>query len=240
MNKDRIFAEQMKTVSPFEFDKNVAGVFNDMLNRSVPLYKESIKYQAMLALRFYRQGTRIYDLGCSNGNLGLMIMDRFKTKQFSMVAIDSSWPMIEKYKARLKQEQEGSVKLICDYIENISITNASVVIINLTMQFIDTVKRAELVRNIYKGLVKGGILLLTEKIVQENNVFRGVHEEFYRNFKLANGYSELEISQKRDALEKVLIPETISDHEKRIREAGFTGFDIFLKWFNFASMITYK
>ncbi len=101
-------------------------------------------------------------------------------------------------------------------------------------------KRAELINRIYKGLVKGGILLLTEKITQDDIVFKSIYEDFYKKFKLENGYSELEISQKRDALEKVLIPETISDHEKRIKGAGFNKFDIFLKWFNFASMIAYK
>jgi tRNA (cmo5U34)-methyltransferase len=240
MNKDRIFARQRKKVLPFEFDEKVAHVFNDMLVRSVPLYEESIKCQAMLADRFYKQGTNIYDLGCSNGNLGVMILNESKGKKLSMVAVDSSSPMIEKYRARLEKKQRKSVKLICDYIENIKISNASVVIINLTMQFFDMEKRAELVRNIYKGLVNGGVLLLTEKITQDNEVFKSLQEDFYKGFKLKNGYSELEISQKRDALEKVLIPETVSDHEKRIKNAGFKNFDIFLKWFNFASMIAYK
>ncbi len=240
MDKDRIFARQMKKVTPFEFDENVAHVFNDMLDRSVPLYQESIKWQAMLADRFYKKGTIIYDLGCSNGNLGLMILEKFKTRKFSMNAIDSSKPMIEKYRARLKGIQTELVNLTCDYIENIRISNASVVIINLTMQFLDVEKRAELVRNIYNGLVKGGILLLTEKVYQDDEIFRSLHLDFYKKFKLENGYSELEISQKRDALEKVLVPETIAEHKKRIKQAGFNNFDIFLKWFNFASMIAYK
>ena len=238
--KDRIFAEKMEEVSPFEFDKKVVNVFDDMLDRSVPLYQESIKRQALLARHFYKNGTIIFDLGCSNGNLGLMILNEFKEKKLSMAAVDSSSPMIEKYRTKLGENQKESVELICDYIENISISNASVVIINLTMQFLDMDKRAELVNRIYKGLVKGGVLLLTEKITQTDIVFKNLYEDFYKEFKLENGYSELEISQKRDALEKVLIPETIADHQKRIKYAGFINFDILLKWFNFASMIAYK
>ncbi|MCK5543506.1 MAG: carboxy-S-adenosyl-L-methionine synthase CmoA [Desulfobacterales bacterium] len=240
MNKDRIFARPRKKISPFEFDKKVANVFSDMLTRSVPLYQESIKCQAMLVKRFYKQATIIYDLGCSNGNLGVMILNKFKENFFSMIAIDSSPPMIEKYRAKLAEAQNESVDLICDNIENIKISDASVVVINLTMQFLDLEKRAELIRNIYRGLVKGGVLLLTEKIAQDDMVFKSLYEDFYKEFKLENGYSELEISQKRDALEKVLIPESIADHEKRIKQAGFNNFDIFLKWFNFASMIAYK
>lgn len=245
MKKDRVFAKKMEKILPFEFDEKVAHVFNDMLDRSVPLYQESIKQQAMLTSRFYKQGTIIYDLGCSNGNLGVKILRNFKKieakeKKFSMIAVDSSSPMIEKYRAKLGANQDKSVELICDYIESISITNASVVIINLTMQFLDMDKRAELVNRIYKGLVKGGVLLLTEKITHADMVFKSLYEDFYKEFKLENGYSELEISQKRDALERVLIPETITDHEKRIKQAGFNNFDIFLKWFNFASMIAYR
>lgn len=240
MNKDRIFARQKEKIEPFKFDEKVANVFNDMLDRSVPLYQQSIKSQAMLTSRFYKKGTNIYDLGCSNGNLGMMILNKIKEKIISMIAIDSSPPMIEKYSGRLDRFQKESVCLICDNIENIKISNASVVIMNLTMQFIDIGKRSELIKNIYNGLVKGGVLLLTEKITQADDVFRLLQEDFYKEFKLENGYSELEISQKRDALENVLIPENVSDHDKRIKQAGFKNFDIFLKWFNFASMIAYK
>ncbi len=240
MNKDRVFAKEMKKIVPFEFDQKVAHVFNDMLERSVPLYQESINCQATIASRYYQQGTMVYDLGCSNGNLGMMILDKFENKDFSMIAVDSSSPMIEKYRARIKKSKKESVDLVCDYLENINISNASIVIINLTLQFLEMDTREKLIRKIYKGLVKGGVLLLTEKITQDDSWFKNLQENFYKEFKLENGYSELEISQKRDALEKVLIPETIADHEKRVKKAGFNNFDIFLKWFNFASMIAYK
>ncbi len=237
MEKDQVFAQKMEKVSPFEFDEKVADVFNDMLERSVPMYEESLKQQAGLVSRFYQSGTDVYDLGCSNGNLGMKILN---DKNISIIAVDSSSPMIERYRSRLDNDQKQSVKLICDYIENIQISNASVVIVNLTLQFIDMKKRAELVNRIYKGLVKGGVFVLTEKITHDDKIFKSIYEDFYINFKLENGYSALEISQKRDALEKVLIPETISDHKTRIKKAGFKGFDIFLKWFNFASMIACK
>jgi len=245
MDEDRVFAKKMDRILPFEFDEKVARVFNNMLDRSVPLYQESIKQQARMALRFYQKGTNIYDLGCSNGNLGLKILNEFKGKifeqnDFSMVAVDSSSPMIEKYRTLLDDNQKKSVELVWDCIENITMSDASVVVINLTMQFLDMGKRKELISRIYQELVPGGVLILTEKVTQDDDVYKNLYEDFYREFKLENGYSELEISQKRDALEKVLIPETIRDHKNRIIKAGFNNFDIFLKWFNFASMIAYK
>jgi tRNA (cmo5U34)-methyltransferase len=225
MEKDQVFAGKKLKVQPFEFNKEVARVFDDMLNRSVPFYKESIRRQSQLAAKFYQPGSRIYDLGCSHGNLGIMVLDQFKEKPFKMVAVDSSKPMIEKYSKRLgKYDNASRINLVCGFLEDMQIKNASVVLINLTLQFLD----------------KDSILLLTEKIVHASKELNDLQTQFYTAFKLENGYSELEISQKRDALEKVLVPDTIETHEKRILKAGFDQFDIWLKWFNFASMIAIK
>ncbi|WP_300462343.1 carboxy-S-adenosyl-L-methionine synthase CmoA [Desulfobacula sp.] len=241
MVKDRVFAEKKNRVNPFEFNKQVADVFDDMLHRSVPFYRESCDRQSQLTAQYYQAGSRIYDLGCSHGNLGILILDQLKGRPFSMVAVDSSRPMIEKYKLRLeKQDTAHNIDLVCGYLENIHIKNASVVLINLTLQFLDTAKRDDLIKKIYQGMNPNGILLLTEKIVHASTELDDLQTQFYKRFKLENGYSELEISQKRDALEKVLIPDTLEIHENRILSAGFTTIDIWLKWFNFASMIAIK
>jgi tRNA (cmo5U34)-methyltransferase len=205
------------------------------------LYKESIQRQAQMALGFYQDKTRIYDLGCSHGNLGVLILEQFKETRLSMVGVDSSRPMIDKYYTRL--EQMGNplgIDLICGRLEDIRIENASVVLINLTLQFLDIKKRDGLIKKIYDGLLPGGILLVTEKIINKTPLLNDLEQDYYRRFKLENGYSELEISQKRDALEKVLLPETLGIHKKRFLTAGFSSFDVWLKWFNFASMLAIK
>ncbi len=241
MKKDRVFATKQPAVKPFEFNKEVANVFNDMLNRSVPLYSESIYRQSQLAARFYKDGSHIYDLGCSNGNLGVLILDQFKGKPFSMIGIDSSRPMIKKYSDRIKDRKgASSIGLVCGLLEDLPIRNASVVLINLTLQFLDPGKRDALIKQIYKGMNSGGILLLTEKTINPVNTLDALQIELYTKFKIENGYSELEISQKRDALEKVLIPDTVQIHRDRIIGAGFSIFDVWLKWFNFTSMIAIK
>ncbi|MBU1343616.1 MAG: carboxy-S-adenosyl-L-methionine synthase CmoA [Proteobacteria bacterium] len=241
MEKDRVFAGKKIKVTPFEFNSEVANVFDDMLTRSVPLYAESIQRQAQLCAQYFQHGSRIYDLGCSHGNLGMLILDQLSQRTFTMVAVDSSKPMIEKYLKRLeKKETAGRIDLVCGFLENIQIKNASVVLINLTLQFIDMKKRDDLVKNIYQGLNPGGILLLTEKTIHSSKHLEDLQTQIYKTFKLENGYSELEISQKRDALEKVLIPDTIETHQNRMDAAGFTTIDIWLKWFNFVSMIAIK
>ncbi len=241
MKKDKVFATRKKRVRPFEFNKEVAQVFDDMLNRSVPLYGESILRQAQLAACFHQTGTRIYDLGCSHGNLGIKILDHLCDQSACLVGVDNSLPMIEKYVRRLKRRDALSrVNLICGRLEDVVICNASVVIVNLTLQFLPIQLRTELIARIYQGLTPGGVFLLTEKIVHPEAVFDDLYLQFYTEYKRENGYSDLEISQKREALEKVLIPEPVQVHESRIRDAGFTHFDVWLKWFNFAAMMAVK
>lgn len=241
MEKDRVFADKKKRVLPFEFNKEVTDVFDDMLNRSVPLYAQSIKRQAQITARYYQDKSRIYDLGCSHGNLGILILEQFKERMFYMVGVDSSRPMIEKYFKRIKKHDNiGQIDLICGFLEDIQIKNASVVLINLTLQFLDTKKRNDLIKKIYQNLNHNGILLLTEKTIHPSKHINTLQNQFYKKFKVENGYSQLEISQKRDALDKVLVPDTIETHENRILKAGFTHFDVWLKWFNFVSMIAIK
>ncbi len=247
MVKDQVFADKKDTIQPFEFNKEVADVFDDMLNRSVPLYAQSIKRQAQFTTQFYQESSRIYDLGCSHGNLGVLILEQFNKKELSksspffMVGVDNSMPMIKKYFKRLENcDTDGQIDLICGFLEDIQIKNASVVLINLTLQFLDTEKRDNLIKKIYQGLNHKGILLLTEKIMHSSKFIDNIQTQFHKKFKIENGYSRLEISQKRDALEKVLVPDTIETHENRILKAGFKHFNVWLKWFNFASMIAIK
>ncbi len=241
MERDRIFAGKKGKPEPFKFNREVARVFDDMLNRSVPLYGESIRRQAELASAYYQEKSRIYDLGCSNGNLGLSIMDQMKGREFSLIGVDSSFPMIEKYNRQLAHKTESaSVCLICGFLEDIQIKNASVVLINLTLQFIAPQKRDAVLAAVFNGLNSGGILLLTEKTIHREKSLNDLEIRFYKKFKLENGYSELEISRKREALEKVLVPDTIETHQKRLERVGFKTMEIWLKWFNFASFIAVK
>ncbi len=241
MKKDTVFADKKTKVEPFEFNQAVTDVFDDMLNRSVPLYEESIHRQSQLAADFYRPGSRIYDLGCSNGNLGIRILSQFNDRVFSMKGVDSSSFMIEKYSSRLENRADSSkIELICKPLEDVEIKNASVVLINLTLQFVDMDKRDDLIKRIYDGLNPGGIMLLTEKTAHPLPVMDELEKKYYCSFKRENGYSDLEISQKRDALEKVLVPETVQTHLHRLNRAGFSIAETWLKWFNFTSFMAIK
>lgn len=241
MKQDKVFAEKKEQVEPFAFNEQVVRVFDDMIGRSVPLYRENVRRQAQLAARYYQPGSLIYDLGCSNGNLGLCLCQELAERPFNMVAVDNSSPMLDAYRSRLcGHARQKDVQLVLGDVCEVALENASVVIINLTLQFLPLAARTALIGRIYNGLRPGGILLLTEKVVHADSAFDAMQQEFYYRFKKENGYSQMEISQKREALENVLIPETLEAHVQRLSEAGFVRMDVWLKWFNFASLIGQK
>lgn len=241
MTRDTLFSDPRDPVAPFEFNAQVVQVFDDMLGRSVPLYRESILRQAQLAARFHQPGTLIYDLGCSNGNLGLALCREMGTRDFAMVAVDSSPPMLDAYRERLARTPGGErIALQPGDIRQVAMDNASVAIVNLTLQFLPLADRDGLLRRIHRALVPGGILLLTEKVTHEDPALAGLEQDFYYRFKGENGYSQLEISQKREALENVLVPETLTAHRTRLTQAGFGGVTVWLKWFNFAALLARK
>ena len=241
MIRDSIYRRPCSPVPPFEFDERVARVFNDMIHRSIPFYTEIIERQIQLIEHFFREGTRIYDLGCSNGNLGIGLCRQMTARDFEMMAVDNSRHMLKIYKERLDDlPSESRINLRCEDIRRTPIENASVVVFNFTLQFIPPMERDDLTSRIYDGLNPGGCLLFCEKITHKDAAMADLQQFIYHAFKRRNGYSDLEISQKREALEKVLIPEPLETHLERLRQAGFQTMDVWLKWFNFAAMVALK
>lgn len=238
--KDNIFMGS-GDVAPFEFNETVASVFDDMISRSVPLYREIILQQARLASKFYIKNTEIYDLGCSTGNFAASLIQEMKGREFSLTAIDNSAPMIELFRKRISAFGGADhVRAILSDIMDVELHRTSVVVANLTIQFIPPDKRKELITRIYESLVPGGILLLTEKTVNPDSDLADLQQEFYYRLKEENGYSQIEITRKREALENVLIPETVDAHVDRLQSAGFRAIEIWLKWFHFTSFICRK
>lgn len=239
--KDRVFGKDGEGPIPFEFNETVAICFDDMVKRSVPLYLESIRLQCELAKRFYDKNTYIYDLGCSTGNFGISFLEIFGNLDFKMNGFDNSKPMISIYERRLSSRNNNErIKAFCKDINDVKLENASVVVMNLTLQFIKKDKRDELVKRIYDGLNPGGIFLLTEKVSNDDDIFESIGQNIYYDFKKKNGYSELEINKKREALDNVLQPESALTHIERFKKTGFKIIDVYLKWFQFSSFIARK
>lgn len=223
------------------FDERVAAVFPDMLRRSIPGYPAIIGMIETLTTQFAQNGSRLYDLGCSLGASAVSMQKGLRARDCRIIAVDNSPAMIER--CRLKPQSDTAIASIdyrCEDILSSEIVDASLVVMNFTLQFIEQTRRRELLDKIYAGMRPAGILILSEKVKFDNPAVNDLLIDVYHAFKKANGYSELEISQKRSALEKVLIPETIDEHRKRLLESGFKSADVWFQCFNFMSMLAIK
>ena len=240
-NKDNLFATQLDQIHGFAFDDSVVSVFADMIDRSVPGYQTIINMVGMLANRYVQPNTKLYDLGCSLGAASLSMQQHVAADGCEIVAIDNSKAMIARCKERLNHtENRLSISFMLEDVTDTKVNNASVVVLNFTLQFIAKEKRMALLQSIYDGLKPGGILIVSEKICFDDAHLDNLLIELYHDFKKAKGYSDLEISQKRSALENVLIPETLIAHKSRLNEVGFTSVDVWFQCMNFASMVAIK
>jgi tRNA (cmo5U34)-methyltransferase len=240
-NKDYVFKEEIKTAADFKFGSMVANVFDDMVNRSVPLYGEMQRMIAELAADYAKSGTDVYDLGCATGTT-LIGMNTSILDDIRFIGIDDSPEMLEKCKIKL--EEAGFSRpfelRIADLNSSVEISNASVVVLCLTLQFIRPIYREKLLKSIYSGLESGGVLLLVEKTLAEDSAFNRKFIEHYHNYKRRNHYSDMEISQKREALENILIPYKNSENIAMLRDLGFESCEVFFKWYNFSGLIAIK
>ena len=239
--KDAIYSEALEKIADFAFDDIVASVFPDMIQRSVPGYSTIIAMTGVLAERYAQDGSRCYDLGCSLGASTLSISQHIEGKNCRIIGVDNSQAMLQRCRDLVDASPYSpTIDLVCSDINDVSFADASVVVLNFTLQFIHPAQRDEILRRIYDGLRPGGVLILSEKVVFADPPHDELMIELYHNFKRANGYSDLEIAQKRTALENVLIPETLDAHRQRLRTAGFSSSDVWFQCFNFASLIAIK
>ena len=239
--KDLIYSHPREAVDPFRFDEAVTEVFQDMIERSVPGYGTTLEMISLVARKFARPFTRGYDLGSSLGASTFAMRQGMNLNGCSVVAVDNSEPMMARL-AELVAATEGGVpvQMICDDIRNVAIDNASLVTLNFTLQFIPPQERLSLLTHIHDGLVDGGALVLSEKIVFPNSHEQDLQTELHHAFKGANGYSALEIAQKRTSLENVLVPDTLEQHQERLRAAGFKHVYLWFQCFSFVSIVAHK
>ncbi|MDP8161598.1 carboxy-S-adenosyl-L-methionine synthase CmoA [Pasteurella skyensis] len=241
MSKDTLFSAPINKLGDFTFDESVAEVFPDMIQRSVPGYSNIITAIGMLAERFVTANSRVYDLGCSRGAGILSIRRNLKHDDVKIIGVDNSKAMVERCRSHLSAfHSDIAVDILCDDIRDVEIENASMVVLNFTLQFLPPDERLALLTKIYKGLNPNGVLVLSEKFSFDNDEINTLLVDLHHRFKGANGYSELEISQKRTALENVMRTDSIQTHKLRLQEAGFKHSELWFQCFNFGSMVAIK
>lgn len=240
-SRDTLYAHPIGKLDSFSFDDNVVSVFPDMISRSVPGYSTIIAMTGLLGGRYASAGSRCYDLGCSLGASTLALRQHIQQPDCQIIGVDNSAPMIERCRDIIANDNSQTpVTLLCQNLQDTDIRDASVVVLNFTLQFIPKEQRTALMQTIYRGLRPGGIVILSEKVLFADPALDALNIELHHQFKRANGYSDLEIAQKRSSLENVLQPETLQQHRQRMSKAGFRSCDVWFQCFNFASLVALK
>lgn len=240
--RDELFSSPMERVSDFNFGRDTARVFDDMLGRSVPFYEEVQHMMAEIAHQVCGNRPRILDLGCSTATTLCLLGDRLRDREPRLVGLDNSPAMLEQAREKLEAAGlGGAVELLeADLNDPLELETTDLVILNLTLQFVRPLKREGLIRGIHESLTPGGALILVEKVLGESSLLNRMYVDLYHEFKQRKGYSELEVSQKREALENVLIPYRISENVELLNRSGFDLVDVFFRWYNFAGFLAVK
>lgn len=240
MPRDRIYAQDHEALEGFAFNEAVARVFPDMIKRSVPGYTMIIPMIGVITEQYAQANSHLYDLGCSLGASLLAMRHGVKLEGCKVVGLDNASAMLKRCQSYVDiDDSTVPVELHEADITDFNYQSASVVTLNFTLQFIPKEKRNALIQRLYDALLPGGVLILSEKIsFQEPE--QTLQQELHWDFKRANGYSDLEISQKRSALDNVLVPESANDHVKRLTDAGFKQACQWYQCFNFSSFIAVK
>ncbi|ARU94217.1 carboxy-S-adenosyl-L-methionine synthase CmoA [Tatumella citrea] len=240
-DRDTLFSAPIDKLGDWTFDERVAEVFPDMIQRSVPGYSNIISMIGMLAERFVRPDTRVYDLGCSLGAATLSVRRNIHHPGCEIIAVDNSPAMVERCRRHIDAfRAQTPVQVIEDDIRQVEISNASLVVLNFTLQFLEPAERQQLLNKIYQGLLPGGALVLSEKFSFEDQTMGDLLFNMHHDFKRANGYSELEISQKRSMLENVMLTDSVATHKSRLTAAGFRHAEQWFQCFNFGSLVAIK
>jgi len=236
-----LYTAPLDGVPAFTFDEKVARVFPDMIKRSVPGYGIILNMLGIFTARYAQPGSRCYDLGCSLGGATLVMRHHLPHADCRLIAVDNAPAMIERCRIFLAADDAAApVELQCTDIMDIDIKDASVVVLNFTLQFIEPSQRLALMKRIHQGMRPGGALVIAEKIVFDDPQKQALMDTLHQSFKQAQGYSELEISQKRTALDNILIPDTLKTHCYRLRAAGFQQVDVWYRCLNFAALLAIK
>jgi tRNA (cmo5U34)-methyltransferase len=238
---DNIYANQLDKIESFSFNQKVVDVFPDMISRSVPGYNAIVSGIAELATLFVQPNTHIYDLGCSLGAVTLAIAKSTRELPARIIGVDNSSAMVKRCTEKISAfSYANNVEIIEGDINDIECKDASFVVLNFTLQFIEPDKRQALINRLYQSLNPGGVLIVSEKLKHHDPRLNEAIVHMHHNFKRNNGYSDLEIAQKRSALEKVMLLDTQHTHQQRFEEAGFASSSLWFQQLNFASFMAIK
>ncbi|HKK15768.1 MAG TPA: carboxy-S-adenosyl-L-methionine synthase CmoA [Gammaproteobacteria bacterium] len=239
--KDKLFSTP-KPANDFRFGAETASVFDDMVSRSVPYYDEIQRMVCEIAESFAVPGTNIYDIGCATATTLIALSEQLDSNDIQLIGMDNSDEMLSRAASKIsKLPNKNRIKLVNANLNNQPpVENSSVVILLLTLQFVRPLNRDKLIRKIYNGLNPNGCLILVEKVTGSSTLLNRLYIEYYYKYKRKMGYSDMEISQKREALENILIPYHNEENRKMLIDTGFSQIEEFFRWYNFSGLVAIK
>ena len=234
---DRLFCDR-KVREDFAFTGEVAAVFDDMLLRSVPCCQQAAEAAAQLLERHLPEGALIYDLGCSVGTNVPVLVKGLKNRSFRYIGVDKAPAMLSRARARFPESE--ALRFLEADITTCPLDGAQAILCNYTLQFLRPLERPAFVRRVFAALPPGGLFILSEKTIALSPALNRDFIALHHDFKRAQGYTEMEIAAKREALENVLVPFSLEENVRLLREAGFAEVEPFFVWFNFSSIAALK
>lgn len=236
---DKVFAQTTDAIQDFKFDDKVVKVFDDMVNRSVPYYAEMQRMTVELTSDFAKPNSNLYDIGCSTGTT-MALYDESVDQSINFIGLDNSPEMLKKARQKLSGSKRNIKFKTTDLNKSLSVENASIVTMILTLQFVRPLRREAVVQKIYDGLNQDGAFIFIEKVTSEDTMFNRLFIKHYYDYKRRMGYSDTEIAQKREALENVLIPYRMDENFDLLKKVGFRKIEVFFRWYNFCAIIAVK
>jgi len=241
LSADAIYAKKITDVADFRFDAAVAAVFTDMINRSIPGYADLVKYIGVLAKRFVTHDSLVYDLGCSLGAVSLSIDQSVTEVDCDITALDYSQEMLIKMSEVTEQYAwRHSIRIEQGDIRTYALQANTFTVMNFVLQFIPPAERDSMVNKVYQALLPGGAFVLSEKIKLDESNNDSLLFDLHHDFKRSQGYSDMEISQKRNALEDIMKIDTLSAQTTRLKNAGFSKVIQWYQAYNFVSFVAIK
>jgi tRNA (cmo5U34)-methyltransferase len=238
---DTLFEHNNPELSPFSFNQSVVDVFPDMINRSVPGYRTIVEGIGKISRKVITEGATVFDLGCSLGSVSLSVAKFNAQTSFNIHAIDNSPAMVERCKHHVgAYKYAAQIDVKQGDINELHLNPCDLVVINFTLQFISIEQRQAIINKVYQALKPGGMLIVSEKVSANTKPLDELLIDLHHDFKRENGYSDLEISHKRSALENVMIIDSFDTHRQRMQNAGFEDLNIWFQHFNFLSMFAIK
>ncbi|ABA59265.1 carboxy-S-adenosyl-L-methionine synthase CmoA [Nitrosococcus oceani] len=238
---DQLFAESNSAIEDFRFDGATASVFDDMVHRSVPFYDEMQRMTEEITADFAVPGTNLFDLGCATGTT-LLRLDAALDPRVHFIGVDNSLEMLEKGRQKFlaRKSTRRCEFMAADLHRERIIEDASVVIMILTLQFIRPLHRTRMLQGLIEGMNEQGCLIIFEKVTLNDSLFNRLFIRYYYNMKKRQGYSDVEIARKREALENVLIPYRPEENYELLASVGFSHVEEFFRWYNFSGILAVK